>query len=126
MGGQVPWLAVGSDAVKDCVANPLWVCFADNGGSGSLAIDLDPGLRGKRGQVIAIYEDGAELEASGLREFLENTLGDIESGSLVWDKEAGGFAAPPTEQEWKWKEKGREVQQQIDGASSFEELYSSK
>jgi len=80
-----------SDRIKDCVNNNLWISFADNGGNGMLAIDLDPGDKGVIGQVIALYEDGTELVADSYREFMEATLRDIESGKLQWDVDGGGF-----------------------------------
>ncbi len=115
-----------SGRVKECGSNPLWVCFADNGGNGCLAIDLDPGRRGKRGQIIALYEGGAKLQARSYMEFLTKTVRDIESGDLVWDAEAGGFTEPPSEEEMEWNHKSWEIRKQINGASSFDELYSRK
>ena len=79
-----------SDQIKDCIANCNWVYIADNGGSGHLALDLDPGLKGTVGQVIAIYEDGQELIADSFHSYMEMTVSDIESGKLVWD-EGGCF-----------------------------------
>lgn len=79
-----------SGQIKNCIANCNWIYIADNGGSGHLSLDLDPGLKGTVGQVIAIYEDGQELIADSFRSYMEMTVSDIESGKLVWD-EGGCF-----------------------------------
>ena len=115
-----------SGRVKECGTNPLWISFANNRGNGCLAIDLDPGRSGKRGQIIALYESGAELQAESFNEFLRRTVRDIESGDLVWDAETGGFSEPPSEKEIKWNRKSWEIQKQLNGASNLDELYRSK
>ena len=81
--------------IKDCINNLYWICFADNGGNGFLAIDLDPGDEGTHGQVIALYEDGVEYIANSFKQFMGSTLSEIETGELIWDE--GGIFIPKEE-----------------------------
>ncbi len=79
--------------IKDLDDNSLWVSFGDDGGNGILAVDLDPGEEGINGQIIVLYEDEIVLLADGIREFLEQTNREIESGKRVWDDNAGGWSS---------------------------------
>jgi cell wall assembly regulator SMI1 len=45
------------DLVQGVVGSPGWIAFADNGGGDRYAIDLTPGPRGYRGQVILISHE---------------------------------------------------------------------
>lgn len=79
--------------VKDLLENSLWIGFGDNGGSGILAVDLDPGEKGTIGQIIVQYEDETVVLADGIREFLERAANEIESGERVWDDNAGQWSS---------------------------------
>ncbi|WP_141205546.1 SMI1/KNR4 family protein [Streptomyces griseorubiginosus] len=55
--------------VQGVVGSPGWIVFGDNGGGDRLAVDLTPGPRGHRGQIVLIgHEDniGADLLAASL------------------------------------------------------------
>ncbi|WP_436531038.1 SMI1/KNR4 family protein [Actinoplanes sp. HUAS TT8] len=61
------------DAVQGLVGSAGWIVFAENGGGDRYAIDLTPGPRGHRGQVILIGHEenvGAELIADSLTDLL--------------------------------------------------------
>ena len=77
--------------IRDCIFSSGWTTFADDGGASQLAIDLDPGPKGTTGQIIALYEDGAEYVASNFASFLEGIVDDIESGTLKWEEMAGQY-----------------------------------
>lgn len=82
-----------SGRVKDLIDNSLWIGFGDNGGSGTVAVDLDPGEKGTVGQIIVQYEDETVVLAGGIREFLERAASEIESGERVWDGNAGQWSS---------------------------------
>lgn len=81
-----------SGHVKDLLDNPLWILFGDDGGTSTLAVDLDPGEKGTPGQIIEQFEDETVVLANGILEFLERVVTEIESGDRVWDAEAGGWS----------------------------------
>ena len=88
-----------TDVIKDCISNNMWILIGDNGGSGSLIMDLDPGKQGHYGQIFAAYEDDNELLASNLRELFSNMVKDIQSGKLIWKDDEDGFGEKPTKKE---------------------------
>ncbi|MEU6351529.1 SMI1/KNR4 family protein [Streptomyces sp. NPDC047072] len=56
-------------AVQGVVGSPGWIVFGDNGGGDRIAVDLTPGPRGHRGQIILLSHEeniGAELLAPSL------------------------------------------------------------
>lgn len=79
------------DLVRRCIFSSGWTTFGDDGGASQLAIDFDPGDEGRRGQVIAIHEDGTECLASCFDLFLGSIVDDIESGALRWNEMAGQY-----------------------------------
>ena len=80
--------------VKDLIYNPLWISIGDNGGSGGLAIDLDPGEKGSRGQILGLYEDETVVLADSITAFLGHVEGEIASGARTWDAAAGQWSDP--------------------------------
>ncbi|MFE1285609.1 SMI1/KNR4 family protein [Streptomyces sp. NPDC058751] len=69
--------------VQGLVGSPGWIAFGDNGGGDRLAVDLTPGPRGHRGQVIMLSHEedtGAELVADSLTDMVLGRLA-TESGS---------------------------------------------
>ena len=88
-----------TDDIKDCISNNMWIVIGDNGGSGSLIMDLDPGKQGHYGQIFAAYEDGNELLASNFRELFSNVIQDIQSGKLIWKDDEDGFGKKSTKKE---------------------------
>lgn len=77
--------------VKECVFNPRWIGFADNGGASVVALDLDLGDAGSSGQVIVQHEDGVELLAPSYAMWLEQLAEELISGALRWNEVAGQF-----------------------------------
>ncbi|RVU20800.1 SMI1/KNR4 family protein [Streptomyces antnestii] len=56
-------------AVQGLVGSPGWIVFGDTGGGDRLAVDLTPGPRGHKGQIILIGHEGyvgAEIVADSL------------------------------------------------------------
>lgn len=97
-----------SGTIKDCIHNPKWIVFGDNGGNTSLCIDLDPGQQGTMGQIIELMEgDDARWCYSGIKSFIADVTEQIASKQLVWDEHAGGFW--DTEEE---SEEERELERQ--------------
>lgn len=61
--------------VQGLAGSPGWIVFGDNGGGDRLAVDLTPGPRGHRGQIVLIgHEDtiGADLLAASLTDLVRN------------------------------------------------------
>ena len=83
-----------SGRVKDLIYNPLWVSIGDNGGSGGIAIDLDPGEQGSLGQILGLYEDETVVLAESITTFLGRVVDEIESGARTWDAAAGQWTDP--------------------------------
>ncbi|MFE2283963.1 SMI1/KNR4 family protein [Streptomyces sp. NPDC059443] len=69
--------------VQGLVGSPGWIAFGDNGGGDRLAVDLTPGPRGHKGQVIMLSHEesiGAELVAPSLTDLVLGRLGAEPSG----------------------------------------------
>ncbi|MFJ5829474.1 SMI1/KNR4 family protein [Streptomyces sp. NPDC093089] len=63
--------------VQGLVGSPGWIAFGDNGGGDRLAVDLTPGPRGYKGQVIMLSHEentGAELVADSLTDLVLGRL----------------------------------------------------
>lgn len=78
-------------AVQGLVGSPGWIAFGVGGGGEPIAIDLTPGPRGHKGQIIMIDHEldiGADLVADSLTDLVTGRHRD--SGS------AGQGAEPPT------------------------------
>ena len=80
-----------SGVIKDCIGNPNWIQFGDNGGNTILFLDMDPGKQGAVGQLLEACEGEPELQSNSIKEFLENITNKIASGEIAWDTDAGGF-----------------------------------
>lgn len=80
--------------VKELYANRRWIPFAGDGGGNHLGVDLDPGPKGRVGQVINFGSDedvkyvlGRTVEA-----FIERIAKELEAGNYVlMDPPDGGF-----------------------------------
>lgn len=72
-------------AVRNVYASRGWIAFAIDSGGNSIGIDLDPGPRGTRGQVINFGRDEYEkfVLARSTSEFLEWFAGQLESGNFL-------------------------------------------
>ncbi len=72
-------------AIRNVYASPGWIAFAIDSGGNSIGIDLDPGPRGTRGQVINFGRDEFEkfVLARSTSEFLEWFAGQLESGNFL-------------------------------------------
>lgn len=73
-------------AVQGLVGSPGWIAFADNGGGDRIAVDLTPGPRGHRGQIIILSHEvsfGADLIADSLTEMIVHRRTDDGRTQLV-------------------------------------------
>ncbi|MGW7253493.1 SMI1/KNR4 family protein [Streptomyces sp. NPDC054834] len=71
-------------AVQGLVGSPGWIAFGDNGGGDRLAVDLTPGPRGHKGQIIMLSHEenvGAELIADSLTDLVMNRHSERRGGS---------------------------------------------
>ncbi len=69
--------------VQGLVGSPGWIAFGDNGGGDRLAVDLTPGPRGHKGQIIMLSHEenvGAELVADSLTDLVLGRLGSEPRG----------------------------------------------
>ncbi|MFB6841037.1 SMI1/KNR4 family protein [Streptomyces sp. NPDC056361] len=69
--------------VQGLVGSPGWIAFGDNGGGDRLAVDLTPGPRGHRGQIIMLSHEenaGARLVADSLTDLVLGRLGTDQPG----------------------------------------------
>lgn len=80
-----------SGVFKDCIANPNWIQFADNGGNTIVFIDMDPGQQGTMGQILEACDGEPECNFNGIKEFVEDITNRISTGKIAWNKEAGSF-----------------------------------
>jgi cell wall assembly regulator SMI1 len=64
--------------------NNRWIPFAYNGSGDLTCVDLDPAEGGTVGQVVVYIHDREERRciAKGLTDWLEQLVGDLESGKL--------------------------------------------
>ncbi|MEX0171413.1 SMI1/KNR4 family protein [Streptomyces sp. LMG1-1-1.1] len=63
--------------VQGLVGSPGWIAFGDNGGGDRLAVDLTPGPRGYKGQIVMLSHEenaGAELVADSLTDLVLGRL----------------------------------------------------
>lgn len=80
-----------SGVFKDCISNPKWIQFADNGGNTVVILDMDPGRRGMVGQIIEACDGDTECRFSGIKEFIVDITNRISTGQMAWDEDSGGF-----------------------------------
>ena len=80
-----------SGVFKDCISNPKWIQFADNGGNTVVILDMDPGRRGMVGQIIEACDGDIECRFSGIKEFIVDITNRISTGQIAWDEDSGGF-----------------------------------
>lgn len=80
-----------SGVFKDCIANPKWIQFGDNGGNTILFLDMDPGQQGTPGQLLEACDGEPDCRYRGIREFLADLTRKIAEGELAWDEDAGCF-----------------------------------
>jgi cell wall assembly regulator SMI1 len=87
------WLTVtdASGVFKDCIANPKWIQFGDNGGNTILFLDMDPGQQGTPGQLLESCDGEPDCRYRGIREWMTDLTSKIEKGELAWDDEAGSY-----------------------------------
>jgi len=105
---QTDWLKVQDDAgiIKDCIANPKWIRFGDNGGNTILFLDFDPGMKGTVGQILESCDGDNECHYIGVKEFISDITNKITTGQIIWNNNAGGFCQIEEESEknkFKWK-----------------------
>lgn len=79
--------------IRGCVHSQGWITFGDDGGHSQLAIDLDPGVAGRTGQIIELVEDGTNYVADSLFSFFSMIVTDIENGALEWNELGRHFEA---------------------------------
>ena len=72
-----------TDVVKQQAANRHWIPFAEDGGGNFLAIDLDPGPSGLRGQVINFGsdEDRHFVLAANVRQLIAWMVSELQAGN---------------------------------------------
>ena len=80
-----------SGIFKDCIFNPKWIPIGDNGGNTMLYLDMDPGKKGVKGQLLEACDGEPNFIFKSLQEFLEATTKRIASGEIAWDETSGGF-----------------------------------
>ncbi|MEU1621050.1 SMI1/KNR4 family protein [Streptomyces sp. NPDC005722] len=92
-------------AVQGVVGSPGWIAFGDNGGGDRIAVDLTPGPRGHRGQVVILSHEenvGAGLVADSLTDMVadrrpthtgEQRTGEPEAVAWVNTGSLGSVAA---------------------------------
>ncbi|MEV5200667.1 SMI1/KNR4 family protein [Streptomyces sp. NPDC053720] len=71
-------------AVQGLVGSPGWIVFGDNGGGDRLAVDLTPGPRGHKGQIIILGHEeniGACLVADSLTDLVMRRPGERGDGT---------------------------------------------
>ncbi|HXV91932.1 MAG TPA: SMI1/KNR4 family protein, partial [Pseudonocardia sp.] len=73
--------------------NPGWVPFAEDGGGNLYCVDLAPGERGVRGQVIRweIHGGPCGPVAASFAEYLLGYRDDLTGGRYVYDPDSGTF-----------------------------------
>ena len=86
-----------SGVFKDCIANPAWIQFGDNGGNTILFVDMDPGRKGVAGQILEACDGEPECRYGSLHEMLADVVDRIANGRLAWDHEAGSFVEQDAE-----------------------------
>lgn len=86
---------IATDVVKQQAANRHWIPFAEDGGGNFLAIDLDPGPSGLRGQVINFGsdEDRHYVLAANVRQLIAWMMRELQAGnhSIEDDGDAHSF-----------------------------------
>jgi cell wall assembly regulator SMI1 len=80
-----------SGVFKDCIANPKWIQFADNGGNTVVLSDMDPGKQGTPGQLLEVCDGETECRFSGVKAFITDITNRISTGQIGWDEESGCF-----------------------------------
>jgi len=80
-----------SGVIKDCISNPKWIQFADNGGNTIVLLDMDPGKQGTPGQLIEACDGEPECRYSGVDAFITDITNRISTGQIAWDEESGCF-----------------------------------
>ena len=110
-----------SGVIKDCIGNPNWIQFGDNGGNTILFLDMDPGKQGAVGQLLEACEGEPELQSNSIKEFLENITNKIASGEIAWDTDAGGFVEMDDESV-KERENFKKRNKLIESAPNLEAL----
>jgi cell wall assembly regulator SMI1 len=95
--------ATPTAVVRRASANRHWIPFAADGGGNFLAIDLQPGPRGARGQVINFGRDEILQYAltRNVSEFIDWVVGELARGNVSIGEGAGNLrpfnlAEPPT------------------------------
>lgn len=95
--------AAPTAVVRRASANRHWIPFAADGGGNFLAIDLQPGPRGARGQVINFGRDEIlqYALARNVSEFIAWVVGELARGNVSIGEGAGNLrpfnlAEPPT------------------------------
>jgi cell wall assembly regulator SMI1 len=86
---------IPEDAAKNDYYNLKYFIFADNSAGDSLVIDLDPGIRGKTGQITHAfnYKEDRYVISENLEEFL-NLLVDVYQDRRMTTISAGGIMTP--------------------------------
>jgi len=79
--------------IRGCVHSQDWITFGDDGGHSQIAIDFDPGVSGRSGQIIELVEDGTNYIADNLLAFFSMVVTDIEDGALEWNELGRHFEA---------------------------------
>jgi len=79
--------------IRGCVHSQGWITFGDDGGHSQLALDFDPGVAGRSGQIIELVEDGTNYVADSLFSFFSIIVTDIENGALKWNELGRHFEA---------------------------------
>lgn len=77
------------DAIKTAPWNKAWIPIANDGGGDYHCVDLDPGPRGTRGQIITVVEGNTQaVIADSLAEWLQKIAGEMEANALSLTDEA--------------------------------------
>jgi cell wall assembly regulator SMI1 len=76
--------------------NPAWIPLTYSGSGDHHSLDLSPGLKGKRGQIIIMYhdDDSRPVVSGSFADWLSAYADDLESGRYVYSEDYGGLVHP--------------------------------
>jgi cell wall assembly regulator SMI1 len=77
------------DYIQEVTWNPGWIPFAADGSGNFIALDLAPGPKGTKGQIISCGRDEQEMVviANSLESFYSFILDQFQAGRCVYDQE---------------------------------------
>lgn len=85
-----------NDIVKPYIYYPKWIPFAQDCSGELLSLDFDPGINGKKAQVIRHGEFDATVVANSFEEYLVWYVGQLEAGKYYIGEPLEGIYDEPT------------------------------